>query len=49
MALAGELAKYIGNEIVKVGGKDLATKTATSALSSLAPKVAQKMMLINGC
>lgn len=43
MALAGELAKYIGNEIVKVGGKDLATKTATSALSSLAPKVATKV------
>ena len=42
MALAGELAKYIGNEIVKVGGKDLATKTATSALSSLVPKAVTK-------
>lgn len=43
MALAGEIAKYIGNEIVKVGGKDLATKTATSALSELAPKVVTKV------
>lgn len=43
MALAGELAKYIGNEMIKVGGKDLATKAATSALSSLAPKVATKV------
>ena len=42
MALAGELAKYIGNEIIKVGGKDLATKTATSALSSLVPKAVTK-------
>lgn len=42
MALAGELAKYIGNEIIKVGGKDLATKTAPSALSNLAPKIATK-------
>ena len=42
MALAGELAKYIGNEIVKVGGKDLATKATTSALSSLVPKAVTK-------
>ena len=42
MALAGELAKYIGNEMIKVGGKDLATKSATSALSGLAPKIATK-------
>ena len=42
MALAGELAKYIGNEIVKAGGNGLATKAATSALSSLTPKLATK-------
>lgn len=42
MALAGELAKYIGNEIIKVGGKDLATKATTSALSSLVPKAVTK-------
>ena len=35
MALAGELAKYIGNELVKTGGK--------SALSSLVPSVASKV------
>lgn len=42
MALAGEIAKYIGNEIIKVGGKDLATKATTSALSSLVPKAVTK-------
>lgn len=40
MALAGELAKYIGNELVKTGGKELAKATASSTLSSLVPKVA---------
>lgn len=40
MALTGELAKYIGNELVKTGGKELAKATATSTLSSLVPKVA---------
>lgn len=35
MALAGELTKYIGNELVKAGGK--------SALSSLVPKTASKL------
>jgi hypothetical protein len=35
MALAGELTKYIGNELVKAGGK--------SALSSLVPKAASKL------
>ena len=42
MALAGELAKYIGGELVKNTGKELATKAATSALSNLAPKIATK-------
>lgn len=40
MALAGELAKYIGNELVKTGSKELAKATASSTLSSLVPKVA---------
>jgi hypothetical protein len=42
MALAGELAKYIGGELVKNTGKEIATKAATSALSNLAPKIATK-------
>lgn len=42
MALAGELAKYIGGELVKNTGKELSTKAATSALSDLAPKIATK-------
>jgi hypothetical protein len=42
MALAGELAKYIGGELVKNTGKELTTKAATSALSNLAPKIATK-------
>lgn len=42
MALAGELAKYIGGELVKNTGKELATNAATSALSNLAPKIATK-------
>lgn len=40
MALAGELTKYIGNELAKTGGKELAKATASSTLSSLVPKVA---------
>lgn len=40
MALAGELAKYIGNELVNTGSKALAKAGATSTLSSLVPKVA---------
>ena len=43
MALAGELAKYIGNELVKTGGKELAKAGAKSALSSLVPSVATKV------
>lgn len=42
MALAGELAKYIGGELVKNTGKELATNATTSALSNLAPKIATK-------
>lgn len=42
MALAGELAKYIGNELVKTG-TGMATKTATSALSSVLPNLATKV------
>lgn len=42
MALAGELAKYVGGELVKNTGKELATNAATSALSNLAPKIATK-------
>ena len=42
MALAGELAKYIGGELVKNTGKEFATNAATSALSNLAPKIATK-------
>lgn len=38
MALAGELVKYIGNEMIKTGGKDLATKAATSALGNVTNK-----------
>lgn len=43
MTLAGELGKYIGNEIIKVGKKDLANNTATSALSSVIPKASTKV------
>lgn len=43
MALAGELAKYIGNEMIKTGGKELAKAGAKSALSSLVPSVATKV------
>lgn len=43
MALAGELAKYIGGELVKNTGKELATNATTSALSNLAPKIATKV------
>lgn len=43
MALAGELAKYVGNEMIKTGGKELAKAGARSALSSLVPSVATKM------
>ena len=42
MALAGELAKHIGNELVGTGGKGLAKAGAKSALSSLVPSVATK-------
>lgn len=42
MALAGELAKYIGGELVKNTGKELATNATTSALANLAPKIATK-------
>lgn len=42
MALAGELAKYVGNEMIKTGGKELAKAGAKSALSSLVPNVATK-------
>lgn len=42
MALAGEIAKYIGGELVKNTGKELATNATTSALSNLAPKIATK-------
>ena len=42
MALSGELAKYIGNEMIKTGGKELAKAGAKSALSSLVPSVATK-------
>lgn len=42
MALAGELAKYIGGGLVKNTGKELATNATTSALSNLAPKIATK-------
>jgi hypothetical protein len=42
MALAGELAKYIGGELVKNTGKELATKATTSTLSNLVPKIATK-------
>lgn len=44
MALAGELTKYIGGELVKNTGKELATKAATSTLSNLVPKIATKAM-----
>lgn len=43
MALAGELAKYVGNELVKTGSKELAKAGAKSALSSLVPSVATKL------
>lgn len=42
MALAGELAKYMGGELVKNTGKELAIKAAPSILSNLAPKIATK-------
>ena len=42
MALSGEIAKYIGNELVKTGGRELAKATATSALSSLIPSAVTK-------
>jgi hypothetical protein len=42
MALAGELAKYIGNEVVKTGGQSLAKAGAKSTLSSLVPSIATK-------
>ena len=40
MALAGELVNYIGGELVKNTGKELASKATTSALSNLIPKLA---------
>lgn len=43
MALAGELAKYIGNEMIKTGEKGLAKSGAKSALSSLVPSLATKV------
>lgn len=43
MALAGELAKYVGNELVKTGSKELAKAGARSALSSLVPSVATQI------
>lgn len=43
MALAGELAKYIGNELVNTGSKAIAKAGTTSALSSLLPSVASKV------
>lgn len=43
MALAGELAKYIGNELVNTGSKALAKAGATSALSSLVPSAVTKV------
>lgn len=43
MALAGELAKYVGNELVKTGSKELAKAGARSALPSLVPSVATQI------
>lgn len=43
MAVSGELAKYIGNEIIKAGSNGVATKAATSALSSIVPNMATKV------
>ena len=43
MALAGELAKYVGGELAKGASKELATKAATSALSNIVPKMATKV------
>lgn len=40
MALTGELVNYIGGELVKNTGKELASKATTSALSNLIPKLA---------
>lgn len=40
MAFSNALAKYIGNELVSAGTKGLAKAGATSALSSLVPKMA---------
>ena len=42
MALAGELTKYIGGELAKNSGKELATKAVASTLSSIAPNLATK-------
>lgn len=42
MALAGELARYIGNEMIGNAGKELATKASTSALSSIIPSAVSK-------
>lgn len=42
MALAGELAKYMGGELFKNTGKELAIKAAPSILANLAPKIATK-------
>ena len=42
MALAGEIAKYIGGELVKNTGRELSTNATTSALANLAPKIATK-------
>ena len=44
MALAGELAKYIGNEVIKTSGKELAKAGAQSALSNLVPSIATKAL-----
>lgn len=43
MAVSRELAKYIGNEIIKAGSNGVATKAATSALSSIVPNMATKV------
>lgn len=42
MALAGELAKYMGGELFKNTGKELAIKAAPSILSDLTPKIVTK-------
>lgn len=43
MALAGELAKYVGKELANTGSKALAKAGATSALSSLVPSAVTKV------